>query len=92
MKTSADCDECRKIKLELREVWMDAWLSADEDFRKAWLALRGGTEEDAARAEELFPKANIEHRHAERVRQAVMMKFRHEAQTGHKIPLRRSVA
>jgi hypothetical protein len=87
-----DCDECRKITLELREAWMEAWLSADEGFRAAWLALSGGTEEDAARAEALFPKANIEHRHAERLRQAIMIKFRHEAQTGHKIPLRESIA
>ncbi len=71
---------------------MDAWFSADEEFRTAWLALRGGTEEDAARADELFPKANIERRHAERLRQAIMIKFRHEAQTGHKIPLRESIA
>jgi hypothetical protein len=88
----ADCDECRKITLELREAWMDAWLSADEEFRAAWLSLPGGTEEDAERAEELFPKANIKHEHAERLRQAIMMKFRHETQTGHKIPLRRSIA
>jgi hypothetical protein len=92
MKTSAECDECRKIKAELREAWMDAWLSADEEFRAAWLALPGGTEEDAARAEELFPKANIEHKRAERLRQAIMTKFRREAQTGHKLPLRESIA
>ncbi|MGC2334046.1 MAG: hypothetical protein WA581_21520 [Candidatus Acidiferrales bacterium] len=89
MTASADCDECRKIKLELREAWMDAWFSADEEFRVTWLALPGGTEEDAARAEELFPKANIKHKQAERLRQGVMTKFAHEAGTGHKIPLRR---
>jgi hypothetical protein len=90
MTASADCEECRKITLELREAWMDAWLSADEEFRKAWLALRGGTEEDVAHAEELFPKANI--KSAERVQKAIFMKFRHEAMTGHKIPLRESIA
>lgn len=87
MVSPADCEECRKIKLELREAWMNAWLSADEEFRAAWLALPGGTEEDAARAEELFPRANIEHERAERLRKAVMTKFAHEARTGHKIPL-----
>ena len=92
MTASADCEDCRKITLELREAWMEAWLSADEEFRKTWLALRGGTEEDAARAEELFPKANIEHKRAERLRKAVLMKFRHEAMTSHKIPLRESIA
>jgi hypothetical protein len=92
MMALAKCDECRKIKAELHEAWMDAWLSADEEFRAAWLALPGGTEEDAARAEELFPKANVEHNRAERLRQAIMTKFRHEAQTGHKIPLRESIA
>ena len=71
---------------------MDAWLSADEEFRAAWLALFGGTEEDAARAEELFPMANIEHTRAERLRHAIMTKFRHEVETGHKIPLRGSIA
>lgn len=85
---AAACDECRKIKVELREAWRDAWFSADEEFRAAWLGLLGGTEDDAARAEELFPKANIERKRAERVRQAIMAKFMHEAQTGHKIPLR----
>ncbi len=87
MVSPADCEECRKIKLELREAWMEAWLSADEEFRAAWLALPGGTEEDAARAEELFPRANIEHERAERLPKAVMTKFAHEARTGHKIPL-----
>ena len=87
MTASANCDECGKIKLELREAWMDAWLSAGEEFRAAWLALPGGTEEDAARAEEIFPTAGIRHRQAERLRQAVMTKFAHEARTGHKIPL-----
>jgi hypothetical protein len=90
MAGSADCEECLKIKLELREAWMDAWLSADEEFREAWLALPGGTEEDAARAEELFPKANV--KNAERVQKAIFMKMRHEAMTGHKIPLRESIA
>jgi hypothetical protein len=89
MAAFADCEECRKITMELREAWAEAWLSADDEFRAAWLALPGGTEEDAQRAEELFPKANINN--AERVRQAVIMKFRHEAQTGHKIPLRGSI-
>ena len=69
---------------------MDAWLSADEEFRAAWLALPGGAEEDAARAEELFPKANV--KNAERVQKAIFMKFRHEAMTGHRIPLRESIA
>ena len=78
--------------MALREAWAEAWLSADEEFRAAWLALPGGTEEDAARAEELFPKANIEPGRADRLRQAIMIKFRHEAQTGHKIPLRKSIA
>jgi hypothetical protein len=87
-----DCDECRKIRMELHEAWMDAWLETDEEFRAAWLGLLGGTEEDATRAEELFPKANVKQEHAERLRQAIMVKFRHEAQTGHKIPLRKSIA
>ncbi len=90
MVSAADCDECRKITMELRDAWMDAWLSADEEFRAAWLALPGGTEEDAARAEELFPRANV--KNAERVQKAIFMKFRHEAQTGHKIPLRENIA
>jgi hypothetical protein len=92
MNVSADCDECRKIKLELREAWIDAWLETDPGFRAAWLGLLGGTEEDAERAEELFPKANIAHEHAERVPQAVMMKLSHEARTAHKITLRRKSA
>jgi hypothetical protein len=92
MATTAACEECRKIKMGLREAWMEAWLSADEEFRAPWLGLLGGTEDDAARAEELFPKANIEHKRAERVRQAIMAKFSHEALTGHKIPLGKSTA
>lgn len=92
MAVSPACDECRKIRLELREAWMDAWLSADKEFRSAWLALLGGTEEDAERAEGLFPKANIAHKHADRLWQAMTMKFRHEALTSHKIPLWESIA
>jgi len=82
------CEECQKIKRELREAWAEAWLSAGEEFRTAWVGLIGGTEEDAVRAEEIFPRAKIPG--ADRVRQAVFKKFRHEAQTGHKIPLRSS--
>jgi hypothetical protein len=90
MAASADCDECRKLTMELREAWSEAWLSADEEFRAAWLALPGGTEEDAARAEELFPKANV--KNAERVQKAIFMKMRHEATTGQRIPLWESIA
>lgn len=92
MANDAACDECQRITRELREAWTEAWLSADEEFRAAWLALPGGTEEDAARAEELFPRANIEHKRADRLRQAIMTKFKHETQTGHKISLRESIA
>jgi hypothetical protein len=42
MVAPAACDECRKIKLELREAWMDAWLETDPEFRAAWLGLFGG--------------------------------------------------
>jgi hypothetical protein len=85
MSAYAVCDERRKITQEVHEAWAAAWLSTDKEFRAAWLALLGGTEEDAARAEELFPKVNV--KHAERLRQAIKMKFSHEARTGHKIPL-----
>jgi hypothetical protein len=91
MADHADCDECRKITLELREAWAEAWLSAGEEFRTAWIGLIGGTEEAAERAEKIFPKTTIERKHSERVRQAIRAKFTHEAQTGHKIPLRRNI-
>jgi hypothetical protein len=83
------CDECRKITDELREAWFDAWLSADQELRDAWRGLIGGTEEDAARAAEIFPKALV--KSPDRVRRAIMMKFEHEARTGHKIPLRGAI-
>ncbi len=92
MVARAACDECRKIKLELREAWMDAWLETDPGFRAARLGLLGGTEEGVARAEELFPKAKVTQKQSERLRKAIMARFSHEARTGHKIPLRRKSA
>jgi len=86
--SGSSCDECRKIAIELREVWTEAWLSTDDEFRAAWTGLLGGTEEDLARAEEIFPRTKVAN--ADRLRKAVMKKFKHETLTGHKIPLRRT--
>ncbi len=84
------CDECRRIALELREAWTEAWLSTDDEFRAAWTGLLGGTEEDLARAEEIFPRTKVAN--ADQLRKVVMKKFEHEALTGHKIPLHRATA
>jgi hypothetical protein len=51
-----------------------------------------GTEADAERAEELFPKAKVTQKQSERLLKAIMARFSHEARTGHKIPLRRKSA
>jgi len=45
----------------------------------------GGTEEDAARAGELMPRARF--RNALEVNRALMRKFAHEARAGHKIEM-----
>ena len=79
------CNECEAIRQELRDAYAEAWISADQATREAWVAtyrLIGGTEEDAARAEELIPKA--EFRERLRIRKAVEKMFAHVGQSGHK--------
>jgi len=58
---------------------------APETARLATIEWIGGTEEDAARAGELMPRARF--RNALEVNRALMRKFAHEARAGHKIEM-----
>jgi hypothetical protein len=90
MTNPASCDECEAIARELDEAYLEAWISSDQTTRDAWIAtykLIGGTEEDAARADELIPRARI--RNPLRIRQALVKKFTHEARSRHKVPWQR---
>ena len=81
------CKECRAIAQELRNAYLRTWLSAGPEFRDAWLAaskLRGGTEEDVRRAEELFPKAQL--KDSPEINDALRKKYVHEAVSGHTVP------
>ena len=82
------CDECIAIALEIRAAYLDTWMSADQDFREAWLAIRklkGGTEEDVARLEELLPRARL--RTSPRIGNAVLRRLVHETRAGHRVAL-----
>ena len=95
------CPECQSIAEEIAAAFADAWES-DHNFKDAWIATRkmiGGTEDDAARAEEILggyraePLRNlgfaVSERNSEgapaRIREALSRKYEHEAFTGHKI-------
>jgi hypothetical protein len=85
------CSECEAIAQEIREAYVDAWISADQASRDALIAtyqLMGGTEQDAERAEELIPRARF--RDPLRINRALQRKFAHEARSGHKISFTRS--
>src|SRR6266404_707961 len=96
------CQECQSIAEEIAAAFADAWESSDHKFKDAWIAARkmiGGTEEDAARAEEILggyraePLRNLGFAVGERgnegaparIREALSRKYEHEALTGHKI-------
>jgi hypothetical protein len=86
------CDECETIAQDLREALADLKLSADisnEDRRLAVEALRGGTEEDALRFEELIstPGGRASAQASSRIMRALSMKMWHETRTGHRINL-----
>jgi len=84
------CEECETIARELREAMAGIRLSVDrtqEDRRLAVEALRGGTEEDVHRFEDLLaaPPFREAADHASRMTRAMDLKTRHEARTGHKV-------
>jgi hypothetical protein len=81
----AGCAECSAIAREIRDAYRETWLSASPELRLAWLAtsgLRGGTEEDVLRLEELLPAA--ERHSSPRIGNALRRRFAHEARAGHK--------
>jgi hypothetical protein len=99
------CHECQIIAEELAAAFDDAWESSDHKFKDAWLAtlkMIGGTEEDAARAEEILggyrdiPLQQLSFGVSEdsrepgsaTIREALSRKYKHEALTGHKIQAR----
>jgi len=56
------CNECLTIASDIRNAFVEAWLSSDEASKDAWFAIRnllGGNEEDVLRAEELVPKFDM---------------------------------
>jgi hypothetical protein len=96
------CQECQSIAEEIAAAFADAWESSGHKFKDAWIATHkmiGGTEEDAARAEEILGGYRAEplrhfgfavgERGSEvapaRIREALSRKYEHEALTGHKI-------
>ena len=86
MDSYAFCRECDAIAEELHAAYGDAWTSGDQAFKDAWVAtykMIGGTEEDAARAEELIPKARPQD--PSRINLALNRMFAHQARSGHKI-------
>ena len=86
MDHRASCEQCAAIARELGEAYADAWLYGDQAFKDAWLAtykMIGGTDEDAARAEELCLEAASPV--SARIKQALLNKLAHEARSGHKI-------
>jgi hypothetical protein len=96
------CQECQSIAEAIAAAFADTWESSDHKFKDAWIATRkmiGGTEEDAARAEDILSGYRAEplrhfrfaagERSSEvapaRIREALSRKYEHEALTGHKI-------
>jgi hypothetical protein len=91
------CVECEAIARELEEAYSEAWASSDQRTRDAAAAvyrLKGGTAEDAERAEETGARAWVEHIPALiegpfeeplRVNRALYRKLMHEARTGHRM-------
>jgi hypothetical protein len=80
------CEECKAIAQQLRQAWPETWLSAGPELRQAWVArskLRGGTEEDVLRAEELFLKA--QRQSSPRIGNAIRRKLSHQAVSGHSV-------
>jgi hypothetical protein len=81
------CEECTTIAREMRDAYVETWLSSSQESRDAWAAiykLRGGTEEDVLRVEALLP--NAAPKSSPRIGVAVRRKLAHEARTGHKVP------
>jgi hypothetical protein len=102
---SRACQQCRIIAEEIAAVYADSWASSDQKFKDAWIAIYkmiGGTEEDAARAEEILSglradpfrqlRLALDQSSAEvgpaRIREAIMRKYKHQALTGHTIRAR----
>jgi hypothetical protein len=84
------CSECETIARDLREAFADLKSLSDstqEDRRLAVEALRGATEEDALRFEELIsgPLSQGSAASSSRMMRAFSMKMWHETRTGHRI-------
>jgi hypothetical protein len=82
------CPECQAITEELLEAYAEAWDSGGPALREAWSSVYkmiGGTEEDAARAEELIPL--VRNPSAHRIHLALQRKVAHQALAGHKVPI-----
>lgn len=84
------CDECLAIARDLKEAIADAQSAsarASGDMALAVETLRGGTEEDAFRFEELLsaPALRACAGPSSRLTRILSMKFAHEARTGHKV-------
>jgi hypothetical protein len=81
------CEECTAIAREIQEAFVETWLSASPELRDARVAigkLRGGTEEDVLRVEELLPNAAA--KSSPRIGIAIRRKLGHEARTSHRVP------
>jgi len=81
------CEECTTIAREMWDAYGETWLSSSRESRDAWAAiykLRGGTEEDVLRVEELLP--NAPSKSTPRIGIALRRKLVHESRTGHRVP------
>jgi hypothetical protein len=86
MKTQR-CGECYAIAREIADAYAEAWLSADDKFKAAWIArnrLIGGTEDDFLRAEELSRQVKSAAGSA-KIGNAIVKMHAHQARTGHRV-------
>ena len=86
------CNECLAIARDLKEAIADAQSAsarASGDMARAVETLRGGTEDDLLRFEELaaVPSLQACAGPSSRVARAMSMKFQHESRTGHRVSL-----
>jgi len=86
------CNECLTIARDLKEAMADAQRTsqrASGDMARAVQALRGGTEEDLFRFEQLCgaPALQACAGPSSRLARAMTMKFSHETRTGHRVSL-----
>jgi hypothetical protein len=83
------CNECETIARDLREAFADLRSLSDstqEDRRLAVEALRGGTEEDALRFEEVISDQQSAAL-SSRMMRTLSMKMWHETRTGHRVSM-----